>query len=49
VKRRILCVLQDQLRGNLVNRCAVRRTTGWPWCGATRSTPLSTDALSGAL
>jgi hypothetical protein len=49
VKCRVPRILKDQLRGCLINRRTVRRTTGWPWRSATRSTPLPTKALSGAL
>jgi hypothetical protein len=49
VKCRVPRILKDQLRGCLINRRTVRRTTGWPWRSATRSTPLPTNALSGAL
>jgi hypothetical protein len=49
VKCRVARVFKDQLRGCLINRRTVCRTPRWPWRGATRSTPLPTNALSGAL
>jgi hypothetical protein len=49
VQCRVPRVLKDQLRRCLINRRTVRRATRWPWRSATRSTPLPTNALSGAL